>query len=420
MVERTVLLADDDSSPNIGSPTLTEGTFGADGDVVAVSLVTPDPSDGGGGVDGGADGGESDGVARFVASNARVTIFAADGSVRASRTFAPPSGLRGRGGSTDHVAVVYTGDGVFFCWREGAVITKPDGVEVSTVAVVLQHVGLDGAEGPRLADPGLACSQCSIDLTVAAVGGTAALLASVRPAQGPTQVLLTGFASDGGKLTTHDLSGQTGPENVVDASSSGLGSAMPPPVAARLTVQRGLYVARVGLYASVFDGALASKSGPHEIRTAEAELDVEPGTGNAAIVYSASALVDVTAALPVGGEPDLMYEWRGRGKPRAFAPRRISASTTALDLRINGARTGVVHLAEGGRFFSLVEENGMKIGGDLALASAVTESAAAAAGRASLGSAAGATSTLTAADATHFVVWSASKQVLREVVACDP
>jgi hypothetical protein len=397
VVDRKTLTADDATATRAGAPTLTEG---ANGDVVAVSLLARAAGDGGV-VEAGADGG----AATFAAPGALVTVFGADGSVRSSHVFSPPSALRARRGSTAVLAVDYVGDGVFFLWRESSTTTTEAGVATTSMAVVMQHVALDGSEGPRIADPELTCSHCTLGLSTTAAGSMAALLASVTP--DPTnaalskRLLLVGFASDGRRLATLDLGGLTGGD--VDASTSGLGGVAPVAITSRLTVQRGLLVARVGRRVALFDASLALRSGPHDIPTTEAEIDLEPGTDNLVVVYSASAVGGGGGALPVGGSPDLVYERRAPGSALPFASRRVSASTTALDLRRAGDRTGVVHLAGDERFFSLVEDDGTKVGGDLSLASAPT-----------------ATSALTVTDANHFVVWSALSAVVREVVACDP
>jgi hypothetical protein len=381
---------------------LSEGTFGSEGDVVAVSLVPAAPPDAG-----APEGGVTDGGApSFFAPGALVTVFSAEGALRASHSFAPPSALRARHGSTAAVAVVFTGDGVFFRWTERSITTSSDGVATSRTAIVLQHVGLDGSEGARMDVPELTCSDCAIDVTSAAVGGTVALLASITPdhtmTTSPRRVLLLGLAADGHELGALDLSGLAGPERVVDVSTLGGVSGAAAAAPSRIGVQRGLFVARVGEHAAVFDGSLALRSGPHDIRTPEAEIDVEPATGNLVVVYSASAVPDATPTAVVGEAPDLIYEWRAPGGRLPFASRRISASTTALDVRRSGGRTGVVHLAYLERFFSLVAEDGTKQGGDLSLGES------------------GSSSLLAPADATHFVAWSASNEVVREVIACDP
>jgi len=73
------------------------------------------------------------------------------------------------------------------------------------------------------------------------------------------------------------------------------------------------------------------------------------------------------------------------------------------------------------RLFSLVEDDGTKLGGDLPLAASLPTNADAAPGvTASPAGSAGVSSILTPSEPTHFVVWSASAQVVREVIACDP
>ena len=112
------------------------------------------------------------------------------------------------------------------------------------------------------------------------------------------------------------------------------------------------------------------------------------------------------------------------GAPQT-SPRRITTSITAFNVRASGDRTGVHHTT-GASWFSLLDERGKKMGGDLALTMGelgAVESAPAAGGLATSSAVADTRVMqwlLSSSDRTRFVVWSSNDTIVREVISCDP
>ncbi len=414
VVSRSEVDTADGPAIQIGPVAVTEGS---NGETILVSFVRGELVDGG-----AADGG----AASFEAPRARVIVLDADGVRRSTHDFAPPSALAARRGSTGSVGASFTGDGLLFHWQQQTLTTAPDGVTTSSTAVVLQRVAQDGTEAPAVAHPELVCTLCTLDVSFATTSGTTAVIVTTAsnssPGKPPRSALLA-FAADGRRIGAVDVTALL-PVRAREVPAGGpLGGQSLPAV--RLTVQRGLFVARIGQRAALFDATLAPRGGPYELPTQEAELDVDPVTGDVAVVYSRNELTTADAAKPfaVGGLADLVYERYGATGTRAFAPRRVSASFTAIDVRKNGARTGIVHTTGPETFFSLVEENGTKIGGDHHIATPAAGGAAPALGAGALVATFDegvSRSSLRTPDAAHFVFISSARGVVREVIACEP
>lgn len=408
---------------------------GPNGEVVIVSFALSDERDGGvadaAASDASDDAASDAGVGAFVAPTAHALVLTAFAERRVERSFRPPSALRARRGSTGAVGASFTGDGMLFHWQEQTVATSADGVPLTSNAIVLQRVALDGTESPAIAHPELACARCTVDRSFATAGGVTAAIITQLP-DGTTKdqtrrTRLFAFAPDGAMLGAVSLDGlasaadespQGSPQGSVGGATLGGKADIP----LRLTVQRGLFLVRIGRRAAFFEPPLTPR-GPafYELPTSETELDLDPRSGRIAIVYSAAATVSGDAAppFPTGGHPDLVYEQRSPGSNHPAASRRVSASFTAIDVRKNGDRVGIVHTAGGELFFSLVEDDGHKLGGDHRIAEAAASSGRSSTQGAGTFDNAITQSLLATPEPGQYVHWLASGDVVREVITCD-
>jgi hypothetical protein len=398
------------------------------------------PDDGGDGGDGGASG-----VATFVAPQASVLVVSRDGTEKLRHVFAPPAALAARRGGTGSVGVTFIGDAVLFRWVETTVTTLPEGTQLTSAALKLQRVQLDGTEGPPVADPELACTHCGIVTAFASIGATAAaIVVMIRPELSINSALarastprLTTFTSEGRRLAAIDLT-PTEPAPLVDASASsgvgGLGSAQAQQLGSlTLDVRDGAFVARVGRTSFVVDTSLARRAGPYTTPTASTALDVDLPSGDITLSWigaPSGATAGSSTQTAVGGSPDLFFQTRAASGAPPASPHRISSSFRALDIRRNQGRTGVIHSSGVAEWFVLVDADGKKIGGDHALSAgqgaSIDEtrqllgfSAATLTETASLDSLPR-TRLLTTDGAGRYVVWSTTSEVVREEVVCAP
>ncbi len=417
---------------------------GPNGEVVIVSFALSEEGDAGVGDAGVGDadpldasgGATSDaGVGAFVAPYAHALVMTAFAERRVEHSFRPPSALRARRGSTGAVGASFTGDGMLFHWQEQTVATSADGVALASNAIVFQRVALDGTESPAIADPELACARCTVDRSFATAGGVTAAIITQLPA--PTtkdqtrRTRLFAFAPNGTKLgsVSLDILASAADEGPQGSPPGRLGGGMlggqasaPAEIPLRLTVQRGLFLVRIGRRAAFFEPPLTPRGPPvYELPTSETELDLDPRSGRIAIVYSAAATIagDAAPPFPTGGHPDLFYEQRVPGSIHPTASRRVSASFTAIDVRKNGDRVGIVHTAGGEIFFSLVEENGHKLGGDHRVGEGAASSGRSSSDGAGTFDTAITRSLLATPEPGQYVQWLASGDVVREVITCD-
>ena len=440
VTSRDVLLPASETAGRLDAIALSEGKDGA---VIALALLpmrgeTGDAGEAGDASDAhdASDAGDEPPPA-FTAPNVLVAIIDANAtSPRLTHTFAPPSALVARRDSTQSIGATFTGDGVLFHWIETATSTAADGTVTTSAAAKRQRVDLEGREAPVAVDPALACTHCTIDTVYASLG--ASTLAIVRqtpddsaPLSAKASTRLVAFDASGKKTGAIDVEPLLGGGTLAGAGgpiSGGLGTSAigsPSSFSAKLYVRGGRFVATVGRNVAFFDGSLAVKNGPFSLPSASAELDTSLGDQDIAWIGTLSA-GDAAAAASVDELPDLLFESRRASGSDRITPVRISASTGVLLVTRNEGRVGILH-SVGTTYFSLVGEDGKKIGGDLALPpTRAASTAGVAQGDDSFGSdnvvgdPATRSRLLSPADRTHFVVFAAGGDVTREVITCDP
>lgn len=426
---RTVIDPSPTKRPRVGPTSIDEGRDGA---IHVVSFLegegldasAPAPAEGGIG-----DGG----IPSFVAPQAYVLVVASNGAQVSGRSFMAPARLRARGGNTAGVGASFTGDAVFFHWREGNVTSAPDGVTETSVSTIVQRVSFEsGIESPPIVLPELACSRCSMQSAFATASGILAAVVSTLPdgtsREKTRRSRLVTFDADGRRASLSldamvtSASAAVGAGGETPVGIGGLGAQ--PDLSIRLTVQRGLFMVRIGRRVAFFDPKTLRTIGRdlYELPTSEAELDLDSATGNLTVVYSAAATAvgDDEPPFATGGLPDLVYEVRGASANQPIASRRISSSFTAIDLRKNDDRVGVVHTTGAGAFyFSLVEENGHKLGGDHPIAAPASASAPSSPrGSGTFDDVT--SSALVVSGPNRWTYWITSGDLIREVITCDP